>query len=102
VRALPADISCRSFVELHRLNSTFIDYERQQTTTSIDEYNPVLLLGHHQLVCLFQRFIAFIRRLYEQCDNHLLHHAASIVKCCDWQVLTPAMQQRIRDSKQHY
>uniref|UniRef100_A0A914V2R9 BTBD8 BACK domain-containing protein n=1 Tax=Plectus sambesii TaxID=2011161 RepID=A0A914V2R9_9BILA len=95
VHTVSADLGCRTLMRLYELLILLTEFEhdkanRQAPSTGV--YSIETLIDEWN-----ERFINLVRRLYELCDTHLLHHAASVVKCDGWNLLTPAMQQRIQN-----
>ncbi|KRZ76689.1 BTB/POZ domain-containing protein 8 [Trichinella papuae] len=45
-----------------------------------------------------ERFLHFLKRLYELCDSRLIHHASQVVNCHNWALLSHDMQERIRET----
>ncbi|KAI1718748.1 BTB/POZ domain-containing protein [Ditylenchus destructor] len=86
IHSLSTETAIKAFVNIKALIVRFHEMWKSQDSDPViptEEWNP--------------KFLNLCRRLYELIDRHLLHYAASVVKCDAWNLLPTEDQTRIKE-----
>ncbi|RWS10311.1 uncharacterized protein B4U79_17601 [Dinothrombium tinctorium] len=80
MNALTADVACKTIIQLSNILMI------SETETAFG-YGPYV-----------DAYVTLVRKMYRHCERYLIHNALQASNCQSWSLLSPEIQQHIRDS----
>uniref|UniRef100_A0A915I2S0 Uncharacterized protein n=1 Tax=Romanomermis culicivorax TaxID=13658 RepID=A0A915I2S0_ROMCU len=81
IHLLSPEMGCQTLIKLYEILQNLAS--DNSPSSNGDEYN--------------EKFVSFLKRLYEMCDTHLIHKASEVVECPTWPLLNQQMRERIKE-----